>query len=547
MTNLIVCPEIHAVKVAQDIFARGGSAMDAAISAAFVQCVTNPMNCGIGGGGTLYYYDAATRQDVILNCEVAIGSHTVPESWAHEIQREIPGQTFSLRSRANEIGYQAIMVPGLVKGLWCAFERFASGRLSWAELLAPSIRLAREGFEIPPYSAVFWRGLESLERARHPTSFKLNATPQARHIYLKPDGSIYQSGDPLLQSDLAHSLERLAVKGGDDFYKGEIASIIAYDIEKHNGLITSDDLANYTVDVDAPLRAAYRGLELAAQPFSNGAFLTEMLQVLEQFEVASLRHNSADYIDLVARVMRACYADYVWSKGRSRNELVSIESRLSSRERALELAQQIKRGDRIAIQDAQSSRGTTQLNCMDEHGNIVLLNHTIGLAGSGVVSPGLGFLYNADIAFFNPDVGQPNSISPRKKMVGGSPLAIFKEGGPYLLLGSLGGTRISTSIVQTVLNVIEHEMDIRTAVTAPRFHSQSQDLIFLEPLIDNSIALTLEQRGNQIAWSTYMACVQAILVRPTNGQLEAGADPRWGGGAFGSYPYMDWSIDPAFS
>lgn len=536
VSNMVVCPEPRAAKVGRDVFARGGNAADAAIAAAFAQGVTNPLLCGLGGTGTIYYYDGQTHHGTVLCFEVTVGSRPAPAAWADELlgRSETVG-AYVLRSKANQVGYQSIMTPGFVRGCWATYQRFASGRLSWAELLAPSVRLAKEGFEVYPYIAGFWRDVEP--QPGHPTmEDKFNATACARRTYLKPDGTAYEEGDLFLQPELAATIQRLADAGGDDFYTGEIAGVVGDDLSRHGALVTEEDLRGFAVDEDPPLRGGYRGLEITSTPLNGGAHIIEMLHILEHLDLAALGHNTPEYIDLFARVQRAVFADLVRLKGLSRQEKAPLEQEMIGPERAASWAQRIKSGERIIVRNRVAGAGTTHLTCIDSDQNVVLFNHSIGGAGgSGVVTPGLGFLYNNMLGHYNPVPGRSDSIVPGKRKGGGPPALILKNGAPYIALGAPGGSRIITSIVQTIVNVVDHGMDMRTAVSVPRFHSEEQQLIALEPAFAESTAEALRTMGNTIKRSTYQARVQAALVRPDSGELEPGPDPR-GGAGVGRYP-----------
>ena len=449
MTSMVVCPEPPAAEVGRDIFAQSGNAIDAAVAAAFAQGVTNPLLCGIGGRARIGYYDARMRQNVILNAEVSNGSRPVPEQWAQEyVGRSETVGRYILRSEANQVGHQSVMVPGFVRGCWIAFQRFGSGCLSWADLLSPAVRLARDGFEIYPYIAAWWQKLEATPG--YPGLMtKLHATAGARRTYLKPDGSVYEEGDRLVQAELAQTLQRLAEAGGDDFYTGEIAQAISADFARNNGFITAGDLQDYPVEEEQLLRGHYRGLEVTSAPFSGGAQIIQMLQVLGHLNLAALGHNSPEYIDTVSRVQRACFADSARLKGLRREEARSLEQLQISPERAAHWAERVKSGDRIVVRGGAVGSGTTHLVCIDADRNVVSFAHSIGgLAGSGVVTPGLGFLYNNHLGHFNPLPGHPDSIVAGKKHFGSPPLILFKDGEPFMAIGSPGGSRNRTSVVQ---------------------------------------------------------------------------------------------------
>ena len=536
MSNMVVCPEPPAAVVGQNIFADGGNAVDAAVATAFAQAVANPLLCGLGGTGLWHYYNTKTDQNLVLNAEVSIGSRPVPEQWADEyVARSETIGRYVLRSEANQIGYQSVMTPGFVRGCWVAFQQFGSGRLAWADLLAPAARLAGEGFEIYPYIAAFWQRGEG--QPGYPGLLKkLHASREATRFYLKSNGSIYQQGDRLVQPDLAKTIQRLAEVGAEDFYTGEIAHVIAQDFARHNGFVTSEDLRDYTIDVEQPLQAQYRSLQVASTPYSGGVQIIQMLLLLEKFDLVGLGHNSPEYIDIVARVQRATFADSARLKGVGKAEAESLQQEIISPSRVDYWARRIKSGDRIDVRGGAASSGTTHLTCIDAQRNVVSFTHSIGsLAGSGVITPGLGFIHNNFLGHFNPLPGHPDSIVPGKRLSGIAPTIVFKDGRPYIAIGAPGGSRIITAVVQSIVNVVDHGMDMKTAVSVPRFHSEEGQLLFLEPDFPETLAESLRSMGNEVERSVYMSRVQAIRVRSDNGDLEAGPDPR-GGAGVGQYP-----------
>lgn len=542
MSNLVVCPEPLAAQAGEQIFAAGGNAIDAAIATAFAQGVTNPLLCGIGGTGLLYYHDHRQRRSVAFNGEVSIGSRPAPASWRDEFQgrAETIGR-YILSSEANQVGHQSIMTPGFVKACWDAYQLFGSGVLSWAELLAPAIALARDGFEVYPYIAAFWRadsgGDASDARPGYPGLMaKMDATPGSRAQYLKPDGTPYQTGDWLAQPDYADTLQRLADAGGDDFYTGEIARVAAGDFARHDALVTAEDLRDYEVIDQAILRSDYHGYEVTSPaPPSSGLQLIEMLNILERFDLDALGHNSPEYIDLFARVQRASFADNVQLKGIDGNAGAQLADLLMSEQHAAQWASRIERGDRVVVHGGAVDPGTTHVTVVDEQRNVVSFTHSIGsLAGSGVVTPGLGFLWNNFLGHFNPMPGQPDSIVPGKRLGGLLPVIVFKDGEPAIGIGAPGGSRIITAVTQALVNVITHGMDMEEAVVAPRFHSEEEQTLYLEPSFPESLAEDLRGRGNDVQRSTYMSRVQAIQISEA-GELAAGADPR-GGAGVGRYP-----------
>jgi len=270
----------------------------------------------------------------------------------------------------------------------------------------------------------------------------------------------------------------------------------------------------------------------------SGAQIVQMLLVLEHFDLGKLPHNCAEYVDTFARTQRATFADNVRLKCLDVEEARGVEQELLAPERAQYWAERIARGDRVVVRGGAVDPGTTHLTCVDEQRNIVCFTHSIGsLGGSGVITPGLGFLCNNFLGHFNPLPDHPDSIAPNKRGGGGAPTIVFKDGEPYIALGAPGGSRIITAVVQSLVNVMDYGMDLRTAVTAPRFHSEEQQLVFIEPAFPESTARALRAMGNDIRRSAYMSRVQAIRMREDTGELEAGADPR-GGAGIGQYPLL---------
>lgn len=546
--NLLACPETHAAKVGAEVFRAGGNAMDAGIAAAFAQGVTDPLLCGIGGGVSIYYHVGDTGEKVFINAEVACGRGEPPSSWQRDYQHRVEvSLRYRLSSRDNEIGYRSIMVPGFVRGFWTGYQRFGSGLISWADLLEPAIALAEDGFDIPPYEGSFWRLIHQVEAAneKRGISPRWAITEDARRLMLRPDGTPFGHGDRFVQPDLARTLRGIAEGGGDAFYDGPTGMAIADDLAANGSLVTADDLAEYEVFEDAPLLGSYRGLEVVAQAFSNGNQIIEVLQILDHFDLARLGHNSAEYIELVSKAMRAASFDYAPMKGQSRESMAVSDPDLISAERAARWAAMIRKGDPILVEGGVADRGTTHLSAVDEQGNFISFNHSVGSGGSGVVTSGLGFIYNGDMAIFDPRPGFTNSITPGSRQQGGSSLAIYRDGKPIIVVGAPGGTRIFTSMIQTVLNVIDIGMDARSAVAVPRFHSQDRLRITLEPHIPDRVAEQLRSAGHDVLWSRYQARPQAVAI--IDGRPQAGSDPRGHTSEeIGEYPPYDWSSDSTF-
>ncbi len=537
LENMIVCPEPLAAAAGAEIFAAGGNAVDAAIAAAFVQGVTNPLMCGVGGTALIQYYDRATHTQVAINGEVEIGSLPVPEHWQGEFlgRSETIGR-YILESEANQVGHQSVMVPGFVRACNETLKRYGSGSVSWADVLLPAIELARYGYDIYPYIADFWKldtgGDVTNARPGYPElAVKLNATSGARNIYLKPDLSAFAVGDRIILSDYAATLQQLADAGGEDFYSGEIAHTAIRDFQSHQGLFSAVDLAEYAALDQDLIHLDYRGYRVSSPgPPASGIQSIEMLKLLERFDLSAITHNSVEYIDLQARIQRASFSDNVALKGMSFESGSAFTRQILSEEHITDWADRISTGDRVEVVGGAIDPGTTHLTAIDADRNVVAFTHSIGsIAGSGVVTPGLGFLWNNFLGHFHPIAGHADSIVQGRKLGGLLPMIVFRNETPYIGIGAPGGSRIITAVTQAIVNVIDFGMDMATAVAVPRFHSEERQLLFLEPELYDTVGGQLARLGNEVESSTYMSRVQAIRINES-GNLEAGADPRGGGG-----------------
>lgn len=532
----VVCPEPLTADTARDVLAAGGNAVDALVAAVFTQGLTAPFMTGIGGSAKFHLFDGASRRSVTLNAAAMVGSRPVPDHWASEyLGRSETIGAHRLRSRANSVGSWSVMVPGVVRGCWVAFRRYGSGRLSWSEVLEPSIRLARDGVRVDALLARSWQrqepgGVDASDRGLTSPVYDELRSPDAVHTYLKSDGSGYTEGDVLRNANASRTLRRLAEAGGDDFYDGEIAAQIVADLDAQGSTVTARDLRDYRVIELPPVEGRYRDLRISSMPApSAGPQVIEMLQVLEDLDIRRLGHNSVEYIDAVARIQRAGFVDYVRYHGVDQRESHRIAAESITRARAAEWAKRIRNGDRIVVHDGTvAEAGTTHITVADREGGVAGCTNSIGgTAGAGFMTPGLGFLYNNFLAHFSPIPGQANSIAPGKRLGGGPPTLLLRGDRPVMGIGAPGGTRINTSIFQTIVNVFDHQMDMLAAVSAPRFHSEHEQVVFLEPELADSVGPGLEALGNEVRRSTNMSRVQAIRVRD-DGSLDLAADPRGG-------------------
>ncbi|HEX6548076.1 MAG TPA: gamma-glutamyltransferase [Candidatus Dormibacteraeota bacterium] len=516
--GMIVTPQVIAAEEGREVLRRGGNAVDAAVTTAFVQGVIDPMMCGIGGSGVMVVYEAATGQVTVIEFYARAGSGVTPEQWTHRFVREAADRYgYVLKGWVNDTGYQAVGVPGTVAGLDEALRRF--GTISWDQAVKPSIRYAREGFRVSGHMVSYWTSDYGPDVVPH--ADRIQWTPESKRVYTR-DGELYGLGDLMRNPDQARTLERLAREGARDFYEGEIAAAIAQDFEEHGGYISLDDLRSYRVGISEPVRGAYRGLELAcAGPPAGGMTLLQMLNFLEGFDLASMGWPSAPAAIARARAMRFAFADRETYLADPLFAEVPVE-KLIAKEHA------------EAARTAHDSPTTTQVCVVDGAGNAVSMTHTLG-ASSGVVTRGLGFTYNNYMNCFDPRPGRPNSVAPGKTRVTMMvPSLAFADGSLRYVIGAPGGTKIVTGVLQTLLNLVDHGMTPVEAVDAPRVDFQGE-AVQAEQRVPADVLDEVREAGfpamrRVLGYDTYFARVQVIEVGP-GGRLRGASDPRGDGGA----------------
>jgi gamma-glutamyltranspeptidase/glutathione hydrolase len=428
------------------------------------------------------------------------------------------------------------MVPGFVATCWELFNRFGSGRLRWAELLEPAIRLAADGFAVYPYIVPGWaKGDDGQGSARpgYPTlREKFARDPDAAAIYMKPDGAGYELGDVLRQPAYAATLDQLARAGARDFYEGAIGRAMAADLARRESLVQQADLAAYRVVEQQALRGTYRGDEiLTTPPPSPGVQLLQMLGILERTGVGSWSGDRAGTIATISAAMRAGFLDNRDIKAVLLDAAEEWAARVMQPSRLREWAGRIRAGDLIDGSVELPGTGTTHLVVVDEAGAIVSFTHSVGsVAGSGTVTPELGFLHNNFLGHFDPRPGRQMSILPGRRIGSGLPTVVRRNGQRLLTIGAPGGSRIITSVLQTLVHFLDHGLPIDQAVAQLRFHSEEALLLHLEPGWDSGTAERLRAFGLTVQSNAYQARVQAIAFDASRTPV-AGADPR--GGAVG--------------
>src|SRR5581483_8592767 len=539
MKNVIVCAEPYGADAGREIFRRGGNAVDAAIAAAFAQGVTNPLGVGIGGDAILLGWNAKTQSIFIIDGCVAIPSGASPEAFGYTpgidkspSRSETVGR-HHVEGDINQYGYKSIMIPGFVRGVGEAFRHYGSGRVPWLELVQPAIRYAHDGFKVYPYLAEYYT-FEGPSRPGYPDlNTKLRAFPETAKLIYK-DGRQFHSGETMVFKDMAKTLQAIAEGGPEEFYSGKISKAIADDMQRNGGFITEADLRNYEAPPREPIRGIYRGYEIiSTPPPDRGATIIQMLNILESYDLKSIGWNTPNYIDLFARVQRCSFADAAAYLFDPDYTPVPIEM-LLSKEHAAEWRDKIQHGQDSAEavpHPYPHAHNTTNVTAVDEQGNMVSCTHSIGSVGaSAVITPGLGFIYNNFLGHFNPVPGYPNSIRPGLRGVGGDPVTVLREGKPFMIIGSSGGSRLVSAITHSIINVIDFEMGMAEALAVPRFHCERDRTLFAEPNIFSEVIRQVEQRGYQVTQSNYMGCNQAVRIEPETGRREGGTDPRGGRG-----------------
>lgn len=475
MPGMIVAPQPLAVEEGAKMLAAGGNAFDAALTAAFVQFVIDPHSCGLGGYMLMTYHCAGSGPQKVLDAPALAGSKVSPTMWEAEVIGPNPdGWGFFLKDRVNEDGYRSICIPSVVRGFQAVQERL--GTRSWPDLIAPAARIAENGFVVGTHLASRWKDKPQYYEG---TSLfqKLHVTPAARQIYLKPDGTAYDAGETLCNPDYGRSLSRLAAAGPADFYTGDLAAQMSADLAAHGSYVTAGDLAGFAVRDAEPVTSTYRGYKIvSAQPPHGGPTLAAILNILEGYDLCRLGHNSPQYVYTVAMAMKAAFADRNVHLGDPNFVKVPL-SWMTSKERAGEWRDAIDSGRPIGVTRAQpGAPDTTQVTAVDRWGNCVSLTHSLG-SSSGVITPGLGFMYNNSMVNFHPLAGHPNSIAPGKgRTTGMTPTMVYRGDRPVLVLGAPGATRIITSVLQVILNRLDFRMSLTDAVLAPRFDCQGDNI-----------------------------------------------------------------------
>ena len=524
---MIVAPEALAVDAGAEVLARGGNAIDAAVTCAFVQGVVDPHDTSIGGFALLTIQLAGDPPVAarVMDAPAVAGSLAAADTWADVYLGPNPGGWgFALRGRVNESGYASICTPGAVRGLGAMLDRW--GTITLDEAVEPAARIAEEGFAVDGRIATYWQSPSPYPGMPRLLE-QLQANAEGARIFLKPNGMPYMTGEVIRNPDYANTLRRLGAADADDFYCGDLGARIAADLAAGGSFVTAADLAGYRTRDEAPVVGTYRGYTIATAPAPHcGPTLIEILNIVEGWDLRSLGHNSPEYILRVAMAMKAAFAD----RGRHLGDPVFGDipvAWMTSKQLADEWRGRIDQGEGIGGDPAPAEApGTTHVSVVDRDGTCVALTHSLG-GSSGVVSPGLGFMYNNSMINFHPLPGHPNSIAPGKsRLTGMTPTIVYRDGRPVLVIGAPGATRIVTAIAQVIINHLDFGMTIQEAVLAPRFDAQFGP-IACQSRIPGSVCAEVRLRHpieRAAVGHGGFALVHAIAIDPADGRLSGAAD-----------------------
>ena len=507
--GVVVTQHYLATEIGENILAQGGNAYDAAIAVGFALAVVLPRAGNIGGGGFMVIYDEDSNDTYAIDYR-----EKAPAASFRDMYLDENGEFDILKST---FGYNAIGVPGTVHGFWSVHQRF--GSLPWADLIHPAIILAERGFVMSDYMA----------QTLNNYSEKMSYYDETRNIFLRNYPNLKDSR--LIQNDLAKTLKRIQKDGLNGFYSGETALLIAADMKENGGLITEQDLLDYRSIWRDPIKGTYRGKTIVTMPppSSGGIHLIQMLNILENFELGSYEHNSYQYVSLLSETMKYAYADRSEYLGDPDFFEVPI-SKITAKEYAKIISASIEELGVIPSSKINpgmyinpESNETTHFSIADKFGNVISNTYTINSAfGSGVTIKGTGILMNNEMDDFSGQPGVPNQfgllggianeIEPAKRPLSSmTPTIVFDNGDPFLAIGSPGGSRIITAVLQIILNVIDFEQSLEEATDSKRVHHQwYPDDIDIEEIYNQINELM--DLGYRIDIIDTATCTQSIMI-----------------------------------
>ena len=526
--GMVVCVSPDAAEVGVEILKQGGNAVDATVAVAFAMAVTYPSAGNIGGGGFMMVLPAKGKEPILIEYRETAPGIVKRDTFANEI---------------STLTHKAVGVPGTVRGMALAHQKF--GKLSWKDLLAPSIKLAEEGFLLTP----------AMARSLNQTLKRVGKNPEFRRVFARPDGKDWQLGDRLIQPDLAKTMKLIAEDGPEAFYTGKIADLLIKEIESGSGYITKEDLKSYRAVERKPIHGTYRGYDIfgPSPPSSGGITLIEMLNILENFDLKKQDRMSVETQHLLIESMRRGYLDRARYLGDP--EFTKIPEKLISKEYAKELAKGINsnratKSESLAedIPLKSESKETTHFSIVDCDGMAVSNTYTLEESyGSQIVVKGGGFLLNNEMGDFNWKPGittktgrigtAPNEVAPGKRMLSSqTPTILMKDGNLVLVTGSPGGRTIINTVLNVIVNVVDYEMEIQQAIDFPRTHHQwFPDEVKVESIEKfPELVKGLTAKGHQVITKPYwQGDAHSIWIDPKTGTRRGAVDPRIDGKGVG--------------
>ena len=509
--GMVVSQREVASRVGADILSKGGNAVDAAVATSFALAVVLPRAGNLGGGGFMLIHLEQEGKTVAIDYR-----ERAPLSASRDMFLDSNGNYDKTKARFSLL---SAGVPGTVAGMKFALDNY--GSMSWEEVIQPAIDLA-EGFVVP----------HDLSSVTNSYKARLQRNSATKKAYYKKSGDAYLPGEIMRLPDLAWSLKKIRDEGPSAFYKGDIARKIVDEMNRNGGIISMQDLSSYEVSLRNPVIGSFNDYKIVSMPpsSSGGIHIIQMLNMLENTSIKEMGFGSADSIHLLSEVMKRAYADR--SKYLGDNDFVDVPIEgLTNKKYAKNLLAEISQDKVTPSQEILpgnpipfESPDTTHFSVMDSNGNTVSNTYTLNFSfGSGITIPGTGILMNNEMDDFSSKPGVPNAygligaeanaIEPSKRPLSSmTPTIILKNNEPYMVLGSPGGSRIISTVLQVIINVLVHDMNIAEAVNSPRIHHQwLPDVLFMEKGYSPDTLKILEQKGHAIRPSGTMGSVHAII------------------------------------
>jgi len=535
--GIITCPQPLAGETGAKILESGGNAFDAALATAFTQWILDPFMCGMGGMGIAQIYDSNSQKLLAINFAGTAGSKCTEDMWANDpVTRSEVSNLFQFKDFRSEIGYRAIMTPTVLSAFDEIHKRYCS--MPWNELVQPSIDIAKKGLTVSPnldqYFQTGYAGGDKNNNPFQPNTYqRFTASEGSKSKYTKTDGSVYKLGELINMSDYADTLSSIAKNGAREFYEGDLSKIIIQDIEKNGGFVTEQDLKNYKPDFVEPLKINYLDYVISSPPPPNtGMSVLQMFKLIEPFQSELKEHGSFDYLRILSNAMSISHQDRLDYNADPKFVDIPVLEKILNEKYINAKIEDIK--NNVIPNSGNTDKGsTTHVNVVDKQGNWVGITHTLGWA-SGVITPGLGFMYNNGMNLADPRPGNLNSIAPGKargsNMV---PTVVLKNNKPVIICGAPGGAVIVSAVFQSILNSINYNMTPTESVSAPRIHTESGK-VFLESRIrsdykEKLIDLGFDVVQEQYPYNPMMARAQLVAIEEKTGELSGGSDPRGGG------------------